>query len=132
MKQISLSKWYIGYGLFLAACGIAGYASNPEGAKTALMTGPGFGAIMVVLGILFNSLPKAVWWAALGFTLLLTAAFSWRATVGWQEVAAGEPKVFTASLISAMLVVSVASLAMLWKGRGKDSSEALEPRSAEG
>lgn len=113
-----LGRWLIGFGVFLFVSGVLGYASNPEGAKTALLTGSIFGAINsgIGLGLMWQQL----WlrFAALAVTLLLIAAFSWRATVGWQEVALGEPKLFAASLISLMLVGAVLTLIQLlrfWK-----------------
>lgn len=113
-----LGRWFIGFGVFLFVCGILGYASNPEGAKTALMTGSMFGAINAGIGL--GLMGRQYWlrFAALAVTLLLIAAFSWRATVGWQGVAAGEGKLFAASLISLMLVGAVLTLIQLlrfWK-----------------
>ncbi len=46
-------------------------------------------------------------------TFMLCAAFTWRATVSWQAVARGEPKLIAALLISSMLVGSVLSVIRL-------------------
>ena len=51
-------------------------------------------------------------------TLLLVAAFAWRSAVGWMAYAAGEPKLFAASLITLMLAASLVSLVVL--ARRKD------------
>ena len=40
--------WMMGYGLFLISMGLAGYASNPDKAKTALMSGGTFGAFSIL------------------------------------------------------------------------------------
>jgi len=45
-----LCKWMVGYGLFLMIIGIFGFLSNPEKAKTALLSGGGFGFLSIVLG----------------------------------------------------------------------------------
>jgi hypothetical protein len=45
--------------------------------------------------------------------LVLVAAFAWRSIAGWMAYAAGEPKFFAASLITLMLVASLASVAVL-------------------
>ena len=110
----TIGSWYIGFGIFLILCGIAGFANNPKEAKTALMSGGTFGLMSAGWGywMLKNS-GKAPRIAAGVTTLILIGAFSWRATVGWQAVAAGEPKRFAASLISLMLVASVLSLVRL-------------------
>ena len=42
----------IAYGLFLIACGLAGFLSNPEKAKTALISGGTFGALSILWGVL--------------------------------------------------------------------------------
>jgi len=54
--------------------------------------------------------------AALLTTLMLCGAFTWRSIVSWQAYADGEPKLFAASLITAMLVASIASLIQLIRG----------------
>lgn len=113
----TLGKWYLSYGGFLIVCGLAGYLSNPEAAKTALISGSVFGLMSALWGVLFLRDFRWTWWPALIVTTLLVGAFSWRASVGWQETLAGEPKLFAASLISAMWLASVASLVMLFKHR---------------
>src|SRR3989454_3916068 len=40
------------YGAFLIVMGLLGYLSNPEKAKTALMSGGTFGALSIVWGVL--------------------------------------------------------------------------------
>jgi hypothetical protein len=55
-------------------------------------------------------LSKVAAWVS---TMVLVAAFAWRATVGWMAYAAGEPKLFAASLITLMLVASLASIVVL-------------------
>lgn len=104
-----LGKWFIGYGAFLIICGLAGYASNPAAAKTALISGSVFGGLAIAVGF---GLPRfrPVRYAALGLLLLLIAAFTWRSFASWQAVTQGEPKVFAASLISAMLIASILTL----------------------
>jgi hypothetical protein len=59
---------------------------------------------------------KGVAWAKVAAwvsTVVLVAAFTWRSIAGWMAYAAGEPKFFTASLITLMLLASLASLAVL-------------------
>jgi uncharacterized membrane protein (UPF0136 family) len=122
--------YLIFYGAFLILCGLLGYLSNPEKAKTALMSGGTFGALSIVWGVLgargFRwSLP-----AALVTTALLTLVFAWRASVGWLAVIDGKrEKLFAASLITLMLAASVLMLLDLLKSR--KTPEAEPPASRE-
>jgi len=106
-------RWFLGFGIFLISCGVAGYLSNPAGAKTALMSGGSFGGLSAIWGLLmmkgFAWAKVAAWFS----TLLLVAAFSWRSIAGWMAYAAGEPKLFAASLITLMLAASLVSLVVL-------------------
>lgn len=107
------SKWLIGYGVFLFLCGLAGYLSNPAAAKTALISGSAFGGLSVVWGMLLGKGFGWVKWAALATTLILCAVFSIRSVISWQKVMADEPKTFAASLITLMLLGSLATVARL-------------------
>ena len=107
------ARWFLGFGIFLIFCGAAGYLSNPAGAKTALISGGTFGGLSAIWGLLMM---KGFAWAKVAAwvsTLLLVAAFSWRSIAGWMAYAAGEPKLFAASLITLMLAASLVSLAVL-------------------
>jgi uncharacterized membrane protein (UPF0136 family) len=77
--------YLIFYGAFLILCGLFGYLSNPEKAKTALMSGGTFGALAMVWGILGA---RGFGWsrlAALITTSLLALVFAWRrASAGWR------------------------------------------------
>ena len=91
--------------------------SNPAGAKTALMSGGTFGSLSALWGLLML---KGFAWAKIAAwvsTVVLVAAFAWRSVAGWMAYAEGQPKLFAASLITAMLVASLASLLLLWRGR---------------
>jgi uncharacterized membrane protein (UPF0136 family) len=108
-----VGRWFVGFGIFLILCGMAGYLSNPAGAKTALMSGGTFGGLSALWGVLML---KGFGWAKMAAwvtTILLVAAFAWRSIAGWMDYAAGEPKLFAASLITLMLVASLASLVVL-------------------
>ena len=107
------SKWLIGYGVFLFLCGLAGYLSNPVAAKTALMSGSVFGGLSILWGVILGKGLGFAKWAALATTLMLCAVFSWRAVVSWQKVMDGEPKAFAASLITLMLIGSLATVGRL-------------------
>lgn len=107
------AKWLIGYGVFLFLCGLVGYLSNPAAAKTALISGSVFGGLSVVWGVLLGKGLGFARWAALVTTLLLCGVFTWRSTVSWQNVMNGEPKAFAASIISIMLLGSLATAARL-------------------
>lgn len=106
------------YGAFLFVMGLLGYLSNPEKAKTALMSGGTFGALSILWGVLGArgvrwSLPAA--WVSTG---LLTLVFAWRASVGWLAVLDGKSeKLFAAVLITAMLTGSVLMLLALTQAR---------------
>jgi uncharacterized membrane protein (UPF0136 family) len=110
-------RWFVGFGIFLILCGVAGYLSNPAGAKTALMSGGTFGGLSALWGVLM--LKGLVWprFAAWISTILLVGAFAWRSIAGWTAYAEGQPKLFAASLITAMLAASLASLLVLWRAR---------------
>jgi uncharacterized membrane protein (UPF0136 family) len=113
-NRVSIGRWYIGFGIFLIVCGLAGYASNPAAAKTALMSGATFGTLSALWGFwMLKGGRVAVLIAAGLTTLMLCAVFSWRSIVSWQSYADGEPKLFAATLITAMLFGSVASLIQL-------------------
>lgn len=108
-------RWFVGFGIFLILCGVAGYLSNPEAAKTALLSGGTFGGLSALWGVLMW---KGCGWARVAAwvsTIVLAAAFTWRSIAGWMAYAAGEPKLFAASLITLMLVASLASLVVLWR-----------------
>lgn len=110
----TLGGWLIGYGLFLIIIGVTGYLSNPEKAKTALMSGGLFGGLAIVCGVLRA---RGAHWAgkvALGLTGVLALIFTWRATVGWLAVAQGNADKLTAAvLITLMLGATVATIARL-------------------
>jgi uncharacterized membrane protein (UPF0136 family) len=112
-------RWFVGFGIFLVLCGVAGFLSNPAGAKTALISGGMFGGLSALWGVLMMRGFAWVRIAAWVSTLVLVAAFAWRATVGWMAYVAGEPKLFAASLITLMLVGAVASLIVLARGAGR-------------
>ncbi len=111
MIHSKLARWLVLYGVFLIFAGVVGYLSNPEKAKTALLSGGTFGALSILWGVL---IAKGFSWsrkAALITTGFLSLVFTWRATVGWLAVLDGNSnKLFTAFLISLMLVASVSML----------------------
>jgi hypothetical protein len=109
-----IARWYIGFGIFLIACGVAGYASNPEAAKTALMSGGTFGTLSAFWGFWILKGGRLLALLAAGLTtLMLCGAFTWRSVVSWQAYSEGKPKLFAAILITGMLFASVSSLVQL-------------------
>ena len=112
------------YGGFLMLMGLAGYLSNPEKAKTALMSGGTFGALSILWGVL---MARGVRWSLLAAkttTGLLTVVFVWRSSVSWMAVLDGNAeKRFAAALITMMLVASIAMLIGLLKARGPSHEE---------
>jgi hypothetical protein len=104
---LNFGKWLMVYGIFLFAVGLVGYLSNPEAAKTALISGGVFGTLSLLLGLgMFKGI-AALRFAAIGMVGFLSIVFAWRSTVSWMAVAEGEPKVFAAVLISSMLAASI-------------------------
>lgn len=110
--------YLIFYGMFLIVMGLLGYLSNPEKAKTALMSGGTFGALSILWGVLGA---RGVRWsrpAAIVTTGLLAVVFAWRASVGWLAVLGGKSeKLFAAVLITTMLGGSALMLLGLLKAR---------------
>ena len=120
-KCVKIGRLYISFGIFLIVCGVAGYISNPAAAKTALMSGGTFGVLSALWGFWMLKGGRLLVLIAAGLTtLMLCGAFTWRSTVSWQAYSDGEPKLFAAILITAMLFGSVASLVQLLR-----SSKAL-------
>jgi len=106
------------YGLFLILAGLAGFLSNPEKAKTALMSGGTFGMIQILVGVISSKGWKPARRIGIGICGFLALTFTWRASVGWMAVAGGQnEKLFAASLISLMLVASLAAIVLLLKQR---------------
>ncbi len=110
--------YLIFYGAFLIVFGLLGYLSNPEKAKTALMSGGSFGALSILWGVLGARGIRWSWPAALVTTGFLALVFAWRATVGWLAVLDGKSeKLFAAILITLMLAASALMLPCLLKDR---------------
>lgn len=104
----------LSYGLFLIIAGLAGFLSNPEKAKTALMSGGTFGLIQIVLGVIWMKGWKQARGVGIGVAGFLALIFSWRSSVSWMAVAGGQnDKLFAASLISLMLAASIAAIILL-------------------
>jgi len=117
-KNVFIGRWYIGFGVFLVLCGLAGYASNPSAAKTALISGATFGTLSALWGFWMLKGGRLFALIAAGLTtLMLCGAFSWRSVVSWQAYADGEPKLFAAILITSMLLASITSLIQLLRSR---------------
>jgi uncharacterized membrane protein (UPF0136 family) len=106
-------KLVVSYGVFLILVGLAGYASNPEKAKTALMSGGIFGSLNMVWGILLARGWSWARWAAIGTVSFLTLIFGWRTWASWMAVVSGEPKQTAALLITSMLAASLLLLPFL-------------------
>jgi hypothetical protein len=104
------------YGGSLIVLGLLGYLSNPEKAKTALVTGGTFGALSILWGVLGA---RGVRWmspVAMVTTALLTLACAWRASLGWRAVVEGQSeRLFAALLLTVMLGASVAMLPALFR-----------------
>ena len=112
------------YGGFLVLMGLLGYLSNPEKAKTALMSGGTFGAISILWGVMGARGARWSLSAAMATTGLLAVVFVWRASVGWMAVFDGQAeKQFAAALITLMLVASIAMLIGLPKARKASRAE---------
>ena len=116
--------YLMAYGGFLMLMGLAGYLSNPEKAKTALMSGGTFGALSILWGVLGA---RGVRWSLLAAkttTGLLAVVFVWRASVGWLAVLDGHAeKQFAAGLITLMLAASIAMLLRLIMARKTSRAE---------
>lgn len=106
MKE-KTAVFIIGYGVFLGVIGLLGFLSNPEQAKTALISGGTFGALSILWGGLTWGRVSWAPTAALVTTAFLLAVFTWRASVGWMDFFGGDgDKLIAASLISMMWVGS--------------------------
>lgn len=113
-----LSKVLIFYGIFLILAGTAGFLSNPEKAKTALMSGGTFGTLSIVWGVL--GARQVAWALKAGFitTCFLSFTFAWRAAVTWKAYLVGNPdKLFSAVLISSMLAASAVVILTFFKSQ---------------
>lgn len=115
--MIFSGRWFVGFGVFLILCGLAGFLSNPSGAKTALVSGGLFGFLSGLWGGLMLRGYRGARVAAIFCTGFLAIVFAWRATAGWMAYAEGAPKLFAASLITLMLAGSLVSLGVLFLSR---------------
>ena len=121
--DVKTAGYLILYGGFLMVMGLLGFLSNPEKAKTALMSGGTFGLISILWGVLGARGFRWSRWAAIITTGLLTLVFVWRASAGWLAVLDGKrEKLFAAGLITLMLAASVPMLLRLLKSRTSTDS----------
>jgi uncharacterized membrane protein (UPF0136 family) len=113
---MKISRAFYVYGAFLIAAGVAGFLSNPEKAKTALISGGFFGSLACVLGWLESRGWSRTRQAGLAVTGLLAVVFTWRSSASWMAVADGvTEKTFAAALITGMLAATLLMLARLLK-----------------
>jgi len=124
MKKTSFAL--AGYGLFLILIGLIGYLSNPEKAKTALLSGGTFGLLNIAFAFLaFRGSRRSVT-IALAVAAFLAIVFSWRALVSWSAFAGGESGKLTAAvLISSMLAGTIWIAFHLIRSRRRAGSGAV-------
>ncbi|MFP4351441.1 MAG: TMEM14 family protein [Puniceicoccaceae bacterium] len=104
-KRRSFAVTLLAYGLFLLALGIAGYVNNPDGAKTALVSGGVFGGVHLLWAWLWNRRQRIARYGAGATLVLVLAASTWRMTVSWQAFLGGdETKRFVAFILTAMFL----------------------------
>ena len=106
------------YGVFLMLAGLTGYLSNPEKAKTALLSGGTFGLLSLALaGLALRGWRPSVP-IALGTAVFLGIAFIWRSTVSWMAFAGGQAeKRVGAMILSTMLAATLALVVFLIRAR---------------
>lgn len=116
------------FGLFFIVAGLVGWASTgfSDRGKIAILSGAVSGLVMIGWAFLVAkgppSLVVAARWGAFAFTLLFGGTFIWRGLVAWQDVAAGEPKVQVAALLTVVAVVCLAAAGMqIWAGRAEEA-----------
>ncbi|MFQ3586542.1 MAG: hypothetical protein SNJ74_07455 [Fimbriimonadaceae bacterium] len=126
-----VARILLAFGLFLIASGLVGWASTgfSDRGKTAILSGAVSGSIMIGWAFLVAKGPGALAvgarWGALAFTILFGGTFVWRGIVAWQSVAAGDPKLPVAALLSVMACASLAAVVLqLRAGRPRDESAA--------
>ncbi|MDZ4789006.1 MAG: hypothetical protein SH807_08695 [Blastochloris sp.] len=117
--KIATSRWMVYFGIFLFACGVFGFLSNPAKAQTALFSGALFGSISLTWGMLMKRGAHQAWWGAIGTTGFLCLVFTWRAIMSWLSVAQGQPKELAAILITVMLLGSALTTGFLWLRRAE-------------
>ena len=114
------------YGIFLFSIAIAAVSYDPRTgnfgfyapAKTALISGGICGSLSILWGILLRRGLQWPLFAAIASTLVFLTAFTWRSTVGWMAVAAGDThKWYAATLISFMWIASAALVVFLVRAR---------------
>jgi len=117
------AKFLMLYGAFLILAGVVGYLSNPEKAKTALMSGGLFGSLSLILGWLGMRQVNWSFVAAKVSVGFLAVVFVWRSWATWAKVIAGsQDKLFAACLITSMLIASAVMLFILCRNKIKTES----------
>ncbi|MGE9289982.1 MAG: hypothetical protein ACQKBT_03265 [Puniceicoccales bacterium] len=102
-KRRAFAFTLLAYGVFLIAIGAAGYANNPEKAKTALIFAGTFGAVHLLWSFLWNRKPEFARYAVAISLILVLFASTWRTWIAWQAFLDGDPsKKFVAFLLTAM------------------------------
>jgi uncharacterized membrane protein (UPF0136 family) len=121
------------YGLFLFSIAIAAVSYDPRAgtfgfyapAKTALISGGICGSLSILWGILLRRGLRWPLLAAIASTRVFLTAFTWRSTVGWMAVAAGDThKWFAATLITCMWIASAALVLFLIRARAELAAKA--------
>ena len=105
------STWIKVYGIYLIVAGLAGWLSNPEKARTALIMGGSFGALSLLLGFIAASGRRWAYGVMIGLAAMLGTVFAIRSFISWRAYLAGDDsKLFAACLISSMLVATLVLL----------------------
>lgn len=126
MKKFPTGWLLIGYGAFLCIMGILGFLSNPEKAKTALLSGGIFGGLSIIWGLIYGRGQRWGLVAALFTLVLVSAAFAWRALASWMRYFEGNPdKLVGAVLVTTMLTVSLLVLPSVIRGLKGSSQEGV-------
>ena len=115
------------YGVFLIVVGLIGFLSNPEKAKTALLSGGTFGLISMGLGLLAGKGWKGAIPAGLGLAAFLGATFIWRSSVSWMAVAGGEDSKLTAAILISTMLAGTIALAILLVRSRRQSTQGAAP-----